>query len=119
MSTTISLRNSLGTSPLTTACLTSTTFQADVAHEGFMRGQYDVCVGLAAYSYMQKNIDYICRQVRDLMIIETHEVRASAGMPGTFSGSSRTLLTGTAASTAPSCSLAEAGELLDRLALGG
>ena len=93
--------------------------QADVAHEGFMRGQYDVCVGLAAYSYMQKNIDYICRQVRDLMIIETHEVRASAGMPGTFSGSSRTLLTGTAASTAPSCSLAEAGELLDRLALGG
>ena len=24
---------------------------------------------------MQKNIDYICRQVRDLMIIETHEVR--------------------------------------------
>lgn len=49
--------------------------QADVSLEGFMRRQYDVCVGLAAYSYMQRNIDYICRQVSDLLIVETHEVR--------------------------------------------
>ncbi len=52
--------------------------QADVATEGFMRREYDICVGLAAYSYMQRNIDYICGQVSDLMIIETHEVRDEA-----------------------------------------
>ena len=48
--------------------------QADVSQTGFMRRKYDVCVGLSAYSFMGKAIDYICEQTNELMIIETHEV---------------------------------------------
>ena len=50
-------------------------FQADVSEEGFLRREYDVCVGLSAYSFMRHNIDYICRQVSEQLIIETHRVR--------------------------------------------
>ena len=49
-------------------------FEADVSDEGFLRQSYDVCVGLSAYSFMQHNIDYICGQTSEQMIIETHEV---------------------------------------------
>ena len=49
-------------------------FQADVSAEGFLERNYDVCVGLSAYSFMQLNIDYICSQTAEQMIIETHEV---------------------------------------------
>ncbi len=51
-------------------------FEADVSSEGFLRQSYDICVGLSAFSFMQRNIDYICNQVSDQMIIETHEVEA-------------------------------------------
>ena len=50
-------------------------FQADVAEPGFMRRRYDIGVGLSAFSFMRTNIDYICEQVSELMIVETHEVR--------------------------------------------
>ena len=49
-------------------------FQADVSAEGFLRQSYDICVGLSAYSFMQRNIDYICSQISEQMLIETHEV---------------------------------------------
>ena len=49
-------------------------FQADVSAEGFLNQTYDICVGLSAYSFMQRNIDYICGQISEQMIIETHEV---------------------------------------------
>lgn len=49
-------------------------FQADVSEPGFMRSTYDICVGLSAFSFMGQNIDYICGQVSNQMIIETHEV---------------------------------------------
>ena len=49
-------------------------FQADVSAEGFLRQSYDICVGLSAYSFMQRNIDYICSHTSEQMIIETHEV---------------------------------------------
>ena len=49
-------------------------FQADVSAEGFLRQSYDICVGLSAFSFMQRNIDYICSQTSEQMIIETHEV---------------------------------------------
>jgi hypothetical protein len=52
-------------------------FEADVSSEGFLRRSYDVCVGLSAYSFMQHNIDYICGQTSEQMIIETHEVQES------------------------------------------
>jgi len=50
-------------------------FQADVSQSGFMRRRYDVGVGLSAFSFMRTNLDYLCEQISDLMIIETHEVR--------------------------------------------
>lgn len=50
-------------------------FEADVSSEGFLRQSYDICVGLSAYSFMQHNIDYICSQISEQMIIETHEVQ--------------------------------------------
>lgn len=56
-------------------------FEADVSAPGFMRRAYDVCVGLSAFSYMGKNIDYICGQVRQTMIVETHEVRDPSWVP--------------------------------------
>jgi predicted nicotinamide N-methyase len=49
--------------------------RADVSEHGFMRGSYDICVGLSAFSFMRKNIKYICDQIAELVIIETHEVR--------------------------------------------
>jgi hypothetical protein len=49
-------------------------FEADVSSQGFLRQRYDICVGLSAYSFMQHNIDYICSQTSEQMIIETHEV---------------------------------------------
>jgi 2-polyprenyl-3-methyl-5-hydroxy-6-metoxy-1,4-benzoquinol methylase len=52
--------------------------RADVSEHGFMRGSYDVCVGLSAFSFMRKNIEYICDQTAELMVIETHEVRDEA-----------------------------------------
>jgi hypothetical protein len=52
--------------------------RADVSERDFMRGSYDVCVGLSAFSFMRKNIEYICDQIAELMIIETHEVRDEA-----------------------------------------
>lgn len=50
-------------------------FQADVSAEGFLHRKYDVCVGLSAYSFMRHNIDYICRQVSEQLIIETHRIQ--------------------------------------------
>jgi hypothetical protein len=50
-------------------------FEADVSSEGFLRRSYDVCVGLSAFSFMRRNIDYICSQTSEQMIIETHEAR--------------------------------------------
>jgi hypothetical protein len=50
-------------------------FEADVSAEGFLRQSYDICVGLSAFSFMQRNIDYICSQVSEQMILETHEVQ--------------------------------------------
>jgi hypothetical protein len=52
-------------------------FEADVSSKGFMRRSYDICVGLSAYSFMQHNIDYICSQTSEQMILETHEVDES------------------------------------------
>ena len=52
-------------------------FQADVSAEGFLRQRYDICVGLSAFSFMQRNIYYICRQTSEQMLIETHEVDES------------------------------------------
>ncbi|HEX6654299.1 MAG TPA: class I SAM-dependent methyltransferase [Thermoleophilaceae bacterium] len=49
-------------------------FEADVSAEGFLRQGYDICVGLSAYSFMQHNIDYICGQTAEQMLVETHEV---------------------------------------------
>lgn len=49
--------------------------QADVSQPGFMRRKYDICVGLSAFSYMSKNIDYICQQTEQMMLIETHAIR--------------------------------------------
>jgi hypothetical protein len=49
-------------------------FEADVSSEGFLRESYDICVGLSAFSFMRHNIDYICSQTSEQMIIETHEV---------------------------------------------
>ena len=50
-------------------------FQADVSEQGFLRREYDVCVGLSAYSFMRHNIDYICSQVSEQLIIETHRIK--------------------------------------------
>ena len=50
-------------------------FEADVSSEGFLRQSYDLCVGLSAYSFMQRNIDYICSRTSKQMLIETHEVK--------------------------------------------
>lgn len=48
---------------------------ADVSEAGFLRRRsYDICVGLSAYSFMQRNIDYICRSTSEQVIIETHEI---------------------------------------------
>lgn len=55
-------------------------FEANVAEPGFMRRQYHLCVGLSAFSFMRRNIDYICQQVSEGMLIETHQI-VDAGWP--------------------------------------
>jgi hypothetical protein len=55
-------------------------FEANVAEPGFMRREYHLCVGLSAFSFMRRNIDYICRQVSEGMLIETHQI-VDAGWP--------------------------------------
>jgi D-inositol-3-phosphate glycosyltransferase len=53
-------------------------YQADVAVNGFLRGEYDVGLGLSAYSFIRENLDYICGQIGETLIIETHEVTDSS-----------------------------------------
>jgi len=52
--------------------------QVDVSAPGFLRGEYDLGVGLSAYSFMHENIDYICGQIAESLIIETHEISDSS-----------------------------------------